>query len=296
MRFGVDLGGTKIEAVVMNNENCIIWRERQPTPAQDYEAILSTIRLMLNAAEQEIGHELPVGIGTPGSLSPKTGLMRNSNTQSLNGKPILHDLRQCLSRPVRIANDANCFALSEARDGAGADAQSVFGVILGTGCGGGLVIDKQLQEGTNAIGGEWGHNPLPISNSEEHPGPSCYCGRSGCNEVWISGPGFVTDHERVSGKRMTAEEIAASSEEACRQSVERLCDRIARALAVVINIVDPEAIILGGGLSNLDILYQRIPALWHQYIFSDVINTRLLKNQYGDASGVRGAAWLCDTT
>ncbi len=293
MRFGVDLGGTKIEAVVMDDDNQILWQQRRPTPAQNYQSILTEIAAMLTAAESETVSPLPVGIGMPGSLSPATGLVRNANTQCLNGKAILHDLEAKLGRRVWVANDANCFALSEASDGAGANATSVFGVILGTGCGGGLVIDQKLQHGANAIGGEWGHNPLPARFPDELPGPPCFCGRTGCNETWISGPGFAADHFRVTGERLTAEDIAQSDEPQCMASVERLCDRIARALAVVINIVDPDIIVLGGGLSQLDVLYDRVPALWHNYIFSDVIKTRLVKNKHGDASGVRGAAWLC---
>jgi fructokinase len=294
MRFGVDLGGTKIEAVVMDHDNRIIWQERRPTPADTYPLILGEIGAMLAAAENEINSTLPVGIGMPGSLSPATGLVRNANTQCLNGKAILNDLQIQLGRRIWIANDANCFALSEACDGAGTGANSVFGVILGTGCGGGLVINKRLHEGANAIGGEWGHNPLPARLPEETRGPACYCGRTGCNETWISGPGFAADHYRQTGDQLTPVQIAASGDPSCRDSVERLCDRIARALAVVINIVDPEIIVLGGGLSNLDILYTRVPELWPNYIFSDVITTRLVKNQHGDASGVRGAAWLCE--
>jgi fructokinase len=294
MRFGVDLGGTKIQAVVINPDNQTIWQERRPTPADSYRSILNEIGAMLTEAEQATQSTLPVGIGMPGSLSPATGLVRNSNTQCLNGQSILNDLEAQLGRRVWIANDANCFALSEACDGAGANASSVFGVILGTGCGGGLVINQQLQTGANAIGGEWGHNPLATCLPEEMPGPSCYCGRTGCNETWISGPGFAADHYRQTGDRLTPAQIATSEDPACRASVERLCDRIARALAVVINIVDPEIIVLGGGLSQVDILYHRVPELWHNYIFSDVIKTRLVKNKHGDASGVRGAAWLCN--
>ncbi len=294
MRFGVDLGGTKIQAVVINPDNQIIWQERRPTPADSYPSILNEIGAMLAEAEQTTQSTLPVGIGMPGSLSPATGLVRNSNTQCLNGQAILNDLEAQLGRRVWIANDANCFALSEACDGAGANASSVFGVILGTGCGGGLVINQQLHSGANAIGGEWGHNPLAACSPEEMPGPSCYCGRTGCNETWISGPGFAADHYRQTGDRLTPAQIATSEDPACRASVERLCDRIARALAVVINIVDPEIIVLGGGLSQVDILYHRVPELWHNYIFSDVIKTRLVRNKHGDASGVRGAAWLCN--
>ena len=292
MRFGLDLGGTKIEAVVMQADGVIAWRHRVPTPAEDYQAIVRSIADLVGRAEAETQPGLCVGIGMPGSLSPKTGLVRNSNTQSLNGKPLKQDLETLLNRDVRLANDANCFALSEAIDGAGQGAQSVFGVILGTGCGGGLVMNGHLQEGANGIGGEWGHNPLASPHADEVPGPPCYCGRTGCNEVWISGSGFARDHEAVTGERLSGEEIMASDTDAARASFERLCDRLARALGAVINLVDPQVIVLGGGLSNIDALYQRVPTLWSEYIFSDVIETRLVKNTHGDAGGVRGAAWL----
>ena len=295
MRFGLDLGGTKTEAVVLGADNGVIWRDRRPTPANDYPAIIAQIAALVQQAETETtAKNLSVGIGMPGSLSPATGLVRNSNTQSLNGKPIKQDIEAAIGRQVRLANDANCFALSEAKDGAGAGAASVFGVILGTGCGGGLVINGELLEGANAIGGEWGHNPLPAPTPQESPGPPCYCGRRGCNEVWISGPGFARDHQAVSGEKRTAEQILASDTPQAKASFERLCDRLARALGAVINLLDPEVIILGGGLSNADALYTRIPQIWARHIFSDVIHTKLLRNKHGDASGVRGAAWLWD--
>ena len=292
MRFGLDLGGTKMEAVVLDDDGAAIWRERKPTPAEDYAAIVQTVTDLVGAAEQNTAAGLSVGIGMPGSLSPKTGLVRNSNTQSLNGRSIKEDLQSKLGREVRLANDANCFALSEATDGAGAGAQSVFGVILGTGCGGGLVINGRLQNGVNGIGGEWGHNPLAAPTQDEVPGPACYCGRNGCNEVWISGSGFARDHKAVTGQDIRAEEIMTLDDDAKIASFDRLCDRLARALGAVVNLVDPEVIVLGGGLSNIDALYTRIPELWGAYIFSDVIETRLSRNHHGDAGGVRGAAWL----
>ena len=292
MRFGLDLGGTKMEAVLLQPSGEIAWRERRATPAEDYAEIIEVIAELAEKAAAESGIEPSIGIGMPGSLSPQTGLVRNSNTQSLNGQPIKQDLEARLGREVRLANDANCFALSEATDGAGADAQSVFGVIVGTGCGGGLVINGALQNGVNGIGGEWGHNPLAAPRADEVPGPPCYCGRHGCNEVWISGSGFARDHKEFTGETMTGEEIIASDSEAAKASFERLCDRMARALGAVINLVDPEVIVLGGGLSNVEALYTRIPEIWQAYIFSDVIETRLVRNQHGDASGVRGAAWL----
>ncbi|MEL0150208.1 MAG: ROK family protein [Rhodobiaceae bacterium] len=295
MRFGLDLGGTKMEAVLLNEAGEIVWRQRKPTPSEEYEAIIETIAALVDEADRESAQEISIGIGMPGSLSPKTGLVRNSNTQCLNGRPIQQDLESKLARQVRLANDANCFALSEATDGAGAGAQSVFGVIIGTGCGGGLVFNGELQNGANSIGGEWGHNPLAAPRAEELPGPPCYCGRQGCNEVWISGSGFARDHEAVTGEKLTAEEIIASDSATAKASLERLCDRVARALGAVVNLVDPEVIVLGGGLSNVDALYTHIPEIWDAYIFSDVIETRLVKNQHGDASGVRGAAWLWPT-
>ena len=292
MRFGLDLGGTKMEAVLLDDTGEIVWRERRPTPAEDYQAIIETIAALVTQAPIETAQEMTVGIGMPGSLSPKTGLVRNSNTQCLNGQAIKQDLESAMAREVRLANDANCFALSEATDGAGAGAQSVFGVIIGTGCGGGLVFDGKLQNGANGIGGEWGHNPLAAPTADELPGPPCYCGRHGCNEVWISGSGFARDHEAIAGEKLTAEQIIASDSAAAKASFERLCDRIARALGAVINVVDPDVIVLGGGLSNVDALYTHIPEIWDGYIFSDVIETRLVKNKHGDSSGVRGAAWL----
>jgi fructokinase len=292
MRFGLDLGGTKMEAVLLDNAGAIIWRERRPTPAGDYDAILEVIAELTNKARAESGVAPTIGICMPGSLSSKTGLVRNSNTQSLQGRAIKEDLERKLGCNVRLANDANCFALSEAADGAGANARSLFGVILGTGCGGGLVFDGKLQTGMNGIGGEWGHNPLPAPRADELPGPDCYCGRQGCNEVWISGSGFARDHAFVTGEGLTAEQIMASDTDAAKASFARLCDRMARALGAVINMVDPEVIVLGGGLSNIEALYTHIPEIWDAYIFSDIIETKLVRNRHGDASGVRGAAWL----
>ena len=292
MRCGLDLGGTKIEAIILDDAGEIIWRQRQPTPSADYAEILDTLSTIVARADAEAGCQLSVGIGMPGSISPLTGRVRNSNTLCRNDPPIHQDLQQRLNRDVRVANDANCFALSEAVDGAGQGANSVFGVILGTGCGGGFVVNHKLQNGANGIGGEWGHNPLASPTADELPGPDCYCGRRGCNEVWISGSGFARDHLAVTGENLTAEAIMAAGTPQSEASFERLCDRIARALGAVINIVDPETIVLGGGLSNIEAIYQRVPELWGAYIFSDVIETKLLPNKHGDASGVRGAAWL----
>jgi predicted NBD/HSP70 family sugar kinase len=278
----------------MDDNGEIIWRARKATPADSYDAILDTLETLICAADAHAGSTVNVGIGMPGSLSPKTGNIRNSNTQSLIGKPFREDMQNRLGREVRLANDANCFALSEAFDGAGAGAgaNGVFGVILGTGCGGGLVINGKLQVGTNGIGGEWGHNPLAAPRADEVPGPLCYCGRKGCNEVWLSGTGLARDHYETTGEKLTAVEIAAQATPGTKASIERLSDRLARALGAVINLVDPDVIVLGGGLSNIDLFYSRVPELWANYIFSDVINTRLVPNKHGDASGVRGAAWL----
>lgn len=292
MRFGLDLGGTKIEAVVLDAKGAIVWRQRLPTPQDDYTAICANIAALVAQAEADTQATLSIGIGMPGSLSPKTGLVRNSNTQCLNGRAIKQDLETLLAREIRLANDANCFALSEATDGAGQGAASVFGVILGTGCGGGLVVNGRLQNGANGIGGEWGHNPLPAPHAEEQPGPDCYCGRQGCNEVWISGSGFARDHAEMTGENLTAAEMMQADTPQVQASFERFCDRLARALGAVINLVDPHVIVLGGGLSNIDALYTRIPEIWDAYIFSDAIETRFLKNRHGDSSGVRGAAWL----
>ena len=278
----------------MDDNGEIIWRARKATPADSYDAILDTLETLICAADAHAGSTVNVGIGMPGSLSPKTGNIRNSNTQSLIGKPFREDMQNRLGREVRLANDANCFALSEAFDGAGAGAgtNGVFGVILGTGCGGGLVINGKLQVGTNGIGGEWGHNPLAAPRADEVPGPLCYCGRKGCNEVWLSGTGLARDHYETTGEKLTAVEIAAQATPGTKASIERLSDRLARALGAVINLVDPDVIVLGGGLSNIDLFYSRVPELWANYIFSDLINTRLVPNKHGDASGVRGAAWL----
>lgn len=292
MRFGLDLGGTKIEAVVLGSDGAIVWRERRPTPKDDYDAICAVIAALVAQAEADMHTAVSIGIGMPGSLSPKTGLVRNSNTQCLNGRAIKQDLQHLLARDIRLANDANCFALSEATDGAGQGASSVFGVILGTGCGGGLVVNGALQNGANGIGGEWGHNPLPAPKAVELPGPDCYCGRQGCNEVWISGSGFARDHALITGETLSAAEMMQSDTPQVRASFERFCDRLARALGTVINLVDPHVIVLGGGLSNIDALYTRIPVIWGDYIFSDTMETLLLKNIHGDSSGVRGAAWL----
>jgi predicted NBD/HSP70 family sugar kinase len=295
MRIGIDLGGTKIEAIALGDDGRELFRRRVATPAHDYHAILEAVARLVSEVEAHTGCSGSVGVGTPGALSRATGLLRNSNTVCLNGKPLDRDLAQILQRPVRIANDANCLALSEASDGAAAGAEVVFGVIVGTGTGGGVVVRGQLLHGCNAIAGEWGHNPLPWPRDEERPGPACYCGKTGCIETFLSGPGLAADHEAMTGHRLTAVEIARRAEagdESAEQVLQRYEDRMARALAGVMNIIDPDVIVLGGGLSNLARLYEHVPRLWGRYVFSDHVSTRLVPAKYGDSSGVRGAAWL----
>ncbi len=288
MRIGVDLGGTKIEAVALTPEGEELVRKRVATPAGDYQGTVDAVASLIADLESDVGDTGSVGIGTPGSLSPSTGLMRNANSVVLNGQPLDRDLTAALDRPVRLANDANCFALSEAVDGAGAGHRTVFGVILGTGVGGGLVVDRQVLVGPNAVAGEWGHNPL----SGEHEGRPCYCGRSDCVEVFLSGPAFESDYASTTGEERPAEEIVESTEPAATDLLERYVDRLARALAGVINIVDPDVIVLGGGMSNITALYEEVPRRWGRWVFSDAVHTPLVPNQHGDSSGVRGAAWL----
>jgi len=291
-RIGVDLGGTKIEAVALAQGGAIVWRERVPTPKLSADAIYDAITWLVGRCETSINATATVGIGTPGSLSPKTGLLRGSNTVMLNGQPVKGALESRLKREVRMANDANCFALSEAVDGAGKGAESVFGVILGTGVGGGIVIDGKIVNGLHAIGGEWGHNPLPWPAADELPGTRCYCGKLGCIETWLSGPGIaahfgdgsVTTREIV--KRAVAGDLPAET------YLQRVDDRLARALATIINVVDPDVIVLGGGASNIARFYDNVPKLLPRYVFSEYVDTKIAPNVHGDSSGVRGAAWL----
>ncbi len=294
-RIGVDLGGTKIEVAVLGPRGDIVYRDRTPTPA-GYDAKLQTIADAVAAAERALGlARAPVGVGHPGSHNPRTGLIRNANSTDLNGHPLKTDLQTALARPVRCANDANCFALSEAMDGAGAGARTVFGVILGTGVGGGLVIDGKLHEGHDGNGGEWGHMGLPWPGADEVPGPACKCRLSGCVEAWCSGPALAADHARVTGETLTAVEIAAQAakgDHAASATLERHASRTARALANVVNLVDPEVIVLGGGLSNLPGLADTLRAKLSDWVFSDELVTRVVPNRHGDSSGVRGAAWL----
>lgn len=295
MRIGIDLGGTKIEAIALDTHGTEIIRRRVATPAGQYEATLESIHGLVLGIEQELGEKASLGFATPGAISPATGLLKNSNSTCLNGKPLLQDLQQMFSRSVRIANDADCFALSEAVDGAAAGAVSVFGVILGTGTGGGIVAHGQLLSGPNAIAGEWGHNPLPWPGDDERPGAPCYCGKRGCIETWLSGPGLARDHLEKTGQHFAADEIAhraQQGDEQAQASLARYEDRLARSLASVINILDPEVIVLGGGVSNIERLYSHVPLLWGKYVFSDRVDTRLVQARHGDSSGVRGAAWL----
>lgn len=295
LRLGIDLGGTKTEIIALDDGGQELLRKRVTTKRGDYAATLTTIESLVEAAERELGAHGTVGIGTPGTISPATGRMRNCNSTWLNGKALRDDLMQRLGRDVHIENDANCFAMSEATDGAGAGHRVVFGVILGTGVGGGIVVDGKLLAGRNRVAGEWGHNPLPWQRDDERPGPACYCGKNNCIETFLSGPGLSGDHARHNGIELSAKEIvtAAERDEACSlASVERYEDRLARALAHVINVLDPDAIVLGGGMSNVTRWYQSVPQLWSQWVFADRVDTLLLRNQHGDSSGVRGAAWL----
>jgi fructokinase len=295
IRLGVDLGGTKTEIIALSDEGKTLLRRRVPTPAGDYPATLAMIQDLVTQADAELGARYPVGFGTPGSASPNGGKMRNCNSTCLNGQSLQEDLQEILQRPVGLANDANCLALSEATDGAGAGFHSVFAVILGTGVGAGIVINGEILSGANGVAGEWGHNPLPWPRDAERPGRRCYCGRNGCIETFLSGPGLKQDHLSVSGAQLEPQDIATracNQDSRCDATLRRYEDRLARSLAHVINILDPNVIVLGGGLSNIARLYENVPRLWGQYVFSDSVTTRLVPNKHGDSSGVRGAAWL----
>ena len=294
-RIGIDLGGTKIEGIVLAADGKELVRERVVTPQDDYQATLAAIVDLVATLEQSVEQQCSIGIGMPGSLSRVSGLVKNSNSVCLNGKPLPHDLEALLGRPLRFANDADCFVLSEASDGAAAAAGTVFGVIIGTGTGGGIVVDGKLVSGPNGISGEWGHNPLPWPQGDELPGPECYCGLHGCIETWLSGPGLSRDHYRAYGKEMQALTISQCDElgdEKCRDTMKRYADRMARALASIINVLDPDVIVLGGGVSNIKSIYKGVPLLWGSYVFSDRVDTKLVHAKHGDSSGVRGAAWL----
>jgi len=294
-RIGVDLGGTKVEAIALAADGTITTRRRVASPRGDYAATVRTIAGLVDAIDGELGGRGSVGVGIPGTISPATGLVKNANSVHLIDHRLDSDLEAALGRAVRLANDADCFALSEASDGAGKGARSVFGVILGTGVGGGLVWEGALIAGPNAIAGEWGHNPLPWPRDDERPGPTCYCGRAGCIEQFVSGPGFARDHAEVTGQVLDAAAIAAAAaagDRTARASLDRYVERLARALATVMNIFDPEAIVLGGGMSNVAALYHEVPLRWQGWVFTDHVATRLLPPAHGDSSGVRGAAWL----
>lgn len=299
MRIGIDLGGTKIEAIALGDSGAILARERIPAPRGDYRATVEALADIALRVSDQAGHRArrppPIGIGIPGTISPATGLIKNANSVWLIGHPLDRDLEARLGRPVRLANDANCFALSEAADGAAAGKEVVFGVILGTGCGAGIVVRGRPVGGMNAIAGEWGHNALPWPMPHELPGPDCYCGLRGCTETWISGPGFEADYQRSGGQNLSAPQIAdlaASGDANAEAALQRLEGRIARALSSVINILDPDIVVFGGGLSNIDRLYANVAALLPPHVFSDTVVTPLVKNHHGDSSGVRGAAWL----
>jgi len=295
IRIGIDLGGTKIEAAALDAAGRIASRRRVATPAGDYEGTVEAVGVLVDAMEAELGRGARIGIATPGARSRATGLMKNCNSTCLNGRALKEDLEKRLAREVRMANDANCFALSEAVDGAGQGAQVVFGVILGTGVGGGIAIGGRAIEGANAIAGEWGHNPLPLPAAADLPLPACYCGRHGCIETYLSGPGLAADHARATGEALDAPSIAAraaAGDSRCAGSLERHAERLARSLAGVVNVLDPDVIVLGGGLSTIASLYVRVPQLWGPFVFSDEIRTRLVPPVHGDSSGVRGAAWL----
>jgi len=299
MRFGIDLGGTKIEIIVLQpGQTRPLFRMRVPTPKGDYAATVAAIAHLIEQAAEHTALPQSVGIGIPGALSQKTGLIKNANSTWLIGQDLQADLalaiQHCYQGEIKLANDANCFALSEATDGAAAGAESVFGVIIGTGCGGGLVVKGQVLEGANRIAGEWGHNPLPWrENSDE--ALSCYCGLQGCNETFLSGSGFERHFKQQTGRSLTAKQIvdlAEQGDKAAKALLDRYCLWLAKGLASVINLFDPEVIVLGGGMGNIDVLYQKVPLLWRDWVFSDSVTTRLAKPKYGDSSGVRGAAWL----
>ncbi|MEN6438913.1 MAG: fructokinase [Syntrophobacter sp.] len=302
MRFGIDLGGTKTEILALDEDGTEIYRKRVDTDPGGYEAIVATIAELVTDAESALGRNGTVGVGIPGTISARTGCVKNANTNALNGHPLDRDLGRILKREVRCMNDANCLALSEAVDGAGAGYRVVFAVILGTGCGAGIAVDGRPWPGVNLVAGEWGHNPLPWMNDEEYPGPACWCGKSSCIERWISGTGFADDyartmHEqpgrgpaRLDGARIVA--MARNGDGAARGALERYADRLARSLAHSINILDPDVIVLGGGMSNVDELYQLVPPRLPSYVFGGEAETPIIRSRHGDSSGVRGAAWL----
>ena len=296
LRLGIDLGGTKIEIAAMDAQGALLLRERCATPQGDYAGTLGAIAGLVARAEAHLGATgLPLGMGIPGSLSPVTGRVRNANSTVLNGQPLREDLQALLARPIRFENDANCLTLSEAADGAGAGAEVVFAAILGTGVGAGIAVRGQLLHGRNGVAGEWGHNPLPPASADELARPACWCGRRACLESWLSGPGLAADHLHCTGQALRAEQIVTRLREgdaAAQDSLARYAGRLARALAQIINVLDPDVIVLGGGMSNVTELYTQVPRLWAPHVFSDSVRTALLPARHGDSSGVRGAAWL----
>jgi fructokinase len=296
MRIGVDVGGTKIEAIALDAQGVELQRIRVATPKGDYAGTIASIASLVRELETATKQTGTVGVGIPGTIVGSTGLVKNANSTWMNGKPLQRDLGEALSREVRCANDANCFAISEATDGAAQDFEVVFGVIFGTGCGGGVSIDRRIHAGPNGLGGEWGHTPLPWTNATEVPGPLCYCGRHGCLEMWISGTGFAWDFARVTSRNLSGAEIvtaAESGDEEAKDALDRLIDRMARGLSTVVNVLDPDAIVVGGGLSNLQLLYDgRLAIRLRDYGFGGGVETPILRNLHGDSSGVRGAAWL----
>jgi len=295
LKIGIDLGGTKTEIIAINSAGNIVHTKRVASPQDNYRDTLDNIVALIRECEKQTGQTATIGIGTPGTISTRTHALKNSNSIWLNGRPLHSDLEEILDREIRIANDANCFALSEAIDGAGANDNIVFGVIIGTGTGGGIVIDKKLLNGPNGITGEWGHNPLPWKTPSETRGPKCYCGKSGCIETFLSGPGMAADFKQQTHTTLTPPEILELAREGSAPALETLnnyYERLAKSLAHIINILDPDAIVLGGGMSNIESIYDEVPKRWGKYVFSDSCETKLSKAKYGDASGVRGAARL----
>lgn len=295
MRIGIDLGGTKTEIVALGDGGRELFRKRTDTPAASYDAIVATLAGLVQDAESALGQRGTVGVGIPGAISARTGLVKNANTVALNGRPLDRDLARALAREVRCQNDANCLALSEAVDGAGAGRRVVFAAILGTGCGAGIALDGRPWAGANLVAGEWGHNPLPWPTADEVPGPACWCGKTSCIEKWISGTGFADDYARAAGVRLKGEQIVARArqgEAAARGALDRYTNRLARALAHVVNLLDPDVIVLGGGMSNVDELYELVSPHLARYVFGGEADTPVVRSKHGDSSGVRGAAWL----
>lgn len=296
VRIGIDFGGTKIEAAALSEDGQLLASLRAPTPST-YDGAIAALLELIERTEQQVGARASIGVGAPGSVSPRTGVMRNANAVYLNGRRFKEDLSEALGRPIRLANDANCLALSEAADGAARGARTTFAIILGTGCGGGLVVDGKLVDGANGVGGEWGHMPLPWPSAEENPGAACWCGQHGCLETWVSGSGLRRDFRARSGRDLTGEAILAAAGQGdgeAQAAFDRLVDRLGRAMAVICNILDPDVFVLGGGLSNIDALYDRLPGLIGPRVFCDQWSARIVKARWGDSSGVRGAARLWD--